>query len=354
MILVLCLLIGADYLSAWTAPTAVPTGSNVAAPVNTGGVSQIKSGGLGVGALDVAGGVLVRGTSDVNDLDLTVTGRVGAAEYCDENGENCGSVAGGGWVSTNQVVYSGSITGSGAVDTGGIDLNLAAIVGARATLVYLHVTTSQNTTNSFTFKPKGVAGVQGSTVGSGVGAGASGLQLFGSANRMGYVTVATNAAGIILMQSYATQNVEVRLIGYIGASGNSASGLPACGNGETLISNGGVWSCGVPSGSTGPMLVNGQHSEKQCTDLGGTVYTSGADKFCQFAQASCPAGWALYQQWTTTQGGSSACTNMCWGPCYLTRHAWSNTTPETCSENRTTNCENPGSCRAVPTQVGCY
>lgn len=219
---VLALLIAGDALFAWTAPGAVPPSGNVAAPVHTGDASQIKIGGLGVGALDVAGGAIVRGTPEPADVDLTVTGRVGAREYCDENGQNCSSAAGGGgggaWVPTDVVLHNGSITGSVGADTGGIDLNLSGIVGARETLVQLYVTTSQNTSNSFTFKPKGVAGVQGTTVGSGVGAGSASLQIQGSTNRIGYVTVTTNDQGIILMQSYATQNVEVRLVGYMGSA----------------------------------------------------------------------------------------------------------------------------------------
>lgn len=96
LLIVLCILAGADYLGAWTAPAAVPPASNVTAPVNVGAVSQIKLGGLGVNALDVAGGAVVRGTASTTDLDLRVPGRVGAREYCDENGQNCVTTAGGG------------------------------------------------------------------------------------------------------------------------------------------------------------------------------------------------------------------------------------------------------------------
>jgi hypothetical protein len=201
-------LVGFHSLSAsWTPPTATPPGNNVAAAVNIGSTTQVKVGNF-------MANIVAAATS------------TWSPRYCDELGNNCftpATLSGGGWVAANQQIYSGSITGSGTGDTGGVDLNLSSIVGARETLVQLQVTTSDNTTNSFVFKPKGVAGVQGSTVGSGVGAGSAGLQLFGTANRMGYVTVTTNAAGIILMQSYATQNVTVRLVGYIGASGQSTS-----------------------------------------------------------------------------------------------------------------------------------
>lgn len=52
---ILVLLAGFDTLSAWTKPTAAPTGGNVAAPLNTGGAQQIKTGALGTGSLDVTG-----------------------------------------------------------------------------------------------------------------------------------------------------------------------------------------------------------------------------------------------------------------------------------------------------------
>ncbi len=146
--------------------------------------------------------------------------------------------------------------------------------------------------------------------------------------------------------------------GYCAGNGQNCSGpLPTCSSGQTLVADAsGSWVCGTATPVPPPTawLVNNQHSESQCTSLGGTVLTDGSARFCRFNQASCPAGWAQYLQWTTTQGGGSACGSMCWGPCSLPRHAWSNTRPATCSEGRTTNCENPGSCRAVPTQVGCY
>ncbi len=202
------LLVGFHSLSAsWTPPTATPPGDNVAPVVNTGSTTQVKTGNFG--------GAVVAATAEMR-----------SDRYCNGLGTSCFTIGSstGGWVATNQQIYNGAITGSGFGDTGGVDLNLSSIVGERETLVQLMVTTVDNTSNSFSFKPKGVAGVQGSTVGSGAGSGAAGLQIYGSANRIGYVTVTTNNQGIVLMQSYTTQNVTVRLVGYIDESIISAVG----------------------------------------------------------------------------------------------------------------------------------
>ncbi len=49
-ILVICFAVG-FYVIAWTEPTAVPPGGNVAAPINVGLISQVKQGALGVGGV---------------------------------------------------------------------------------------------------------------------------------------------------------------------------------------------------------------------------------------------------------------------------------------------------------------
>jgi len=60
----------------WANPTEAPTGGNVAAPINTSGTTQTKSGNFG--AVDV----FAAGTS-------TATLGMRALVYCDLNGENC-------------------------------------------------------------------------------------------------------------------------------------------------------------------------------------------------------------------------------------------------------------------------
>ncbi len=84
--LVLALLVGFDYLNAWTIPTEIAPGGNIATPVNTGSENQIKSAAFAANEL----------------LATTVTGsdKMMSGQYCDLNGENCwnpefGSATGG-------------------------------------------------------------------------------------------------------------------------------------------------------------------------------------------------------------------------------------------------------------------
>jgi len=70
LVLGLSLALAASYLNAWTGPTQTAPSGNVAAPVNLSGISQIKSGGLGVAS-------------------LLSTGSIGASQYCDASGGNC-------------------------------------------------------------------------------------------------------------------------------------------------------------------------------------------------------------------------------------------------------------------------
>ena len=46
---IIALALGINYLSAWTGPTALPPGNNVAAPLNVTGTPQVKNGNLSVG-----------------------------------------------------------------------------------------------------------------------------------------------------------------------------------------------------------------------------------------------------------------------------------------------------------------
>jgi len=97
---VVALLIGCvltvNYLqAAWSPPLADPPNDNVDAPINIGTNDQVKNGGLSVDALAVFGNQYVEdsltvGTTSLSqNLSVDVDGRVGATEYCDENGENC-------------------------------------------------------------------------------------------------------------------------------------------------------------------------------------------------------------------------------------------------------------------------
>jgi hypothetical protein len=96
IILGLIIAVGAGYVSAWTAPTQSPTGGNVAAPINVGLNSQIKSGILTLAHLF---------TSDltVTNPDGSVTG-IPTGSVLVADGTNTGKVkwgtigAGGSYV----------------------------------------------------------------------------------------------------------------------------------------------------------------------------------------------------------------------------------------------------------------
>lgn len=103
----------ANWASAPGAPTYCPTGySGCDAPINVSKTSQVKTGGLGIGAAFSTKGktILAHGQNEpviADNLRAKVYGRVGAKAYCDEEGNNCivpGTVTpgggGGGGIST--------------------------------------------------------------------------------------------------------------------------------------------------------------------------------------------------------------------------------------------------------------
>lgn len=119
-ITVAVLTIGTGYaLANWTAPKypppTCPTGDpGCDAPINVSKTSQVKSGGLGIGAAFSTRGktILAHGQNEpviADNLRAKVYGRVGAKAYCDEEGNNCivpgtvtpgGGGGGGGGIST--------------------------------------------------------------------------------------------------------------------------------------------------------------------------------------------------------------------------------------------------------------
>ncbi len=157
---------------------------------------------------------------------------------------------------------------------------------------------------------------------------------------------------------------EMRAARYCDPLGNNCfSDLPSCGNGQTLVSNNGEWSCGtMPSGTPPPPvdpLIGNIHTRTQCTDLGGTVVTSGSAVFCRFNQTSCPSGWLQYENWSQTS--ASSC-RSCAGSCTTGAHAFNNIPRESCTYQNgwvsigkgECNASGFGNCSAAITAVGCY
>ncbi len=106
LIIAVTLLIGLDYVGAWTAPIATPPSGNVDAPVHTGSANQSKSGNLfasEVGGLRASadiemlsprycnedGTVCLEPGGDADVANLNASSSVNSAQYCDENGANC-------------------------------------------------------------------------------------------------------------------------------------------------------------------------------------------------------------------------------------------------------------------------
>jgi len=146
------LLVGLNYLNAWTGPPANPPRNNVEAPINTSSNSQDKNGGLGVTTL-VANEVqssLVKAISPESE--------VWADKYCNENGENCsdstgtgseidfggsgylGQVGGGGGGTVVKTCPDGSVLTGASINAGryvdGINLICTKIDGTSYTQTY--------------------------------------------------------------------------------------------------------------------------------------------------------------------------------------------------------------------------
>ena len=121
--------------------------------------------------------------------------------------------------------------------------------------------------------------------------------------------------------------------------------------------------------SIGLDLVYGMHSSDQCTNLGGTVVTDGADKFCRFNQASCPFGWFEYENWSTTINNVRAtlcgvaphCRTscicgaaICCGP-WTGTHTWANIEPEVVTYTPVVPCApSSATCSSTIVERGCY
>ena len=108
-------------MAAWVGPTATAPNGNTPPPINEGTVEQLKRGPLGVSDyFGVIGRAYIKDSLVINNPTLTpdggllldVNGKVGAMEYCDENGNNCVATSGIG-------AQQGSLIGSCRVNAAG-------------------------------------------------------------------------------------------------------------------------------------------------------------------------------------------------------------------------------------------
>ena len=112
------------HAAPWADPTATPPGNNAAEPINISNSGQAKSGGLMVNTGGALIGLIVQngsmGIGDVTPdagLKLDVEGKVGATEYCDQNGENCRTLTDTGMTHLGNFNAGVAIAGSSVINT---------------------------------------------------------------------------------------------------------------------------------------------------------------------------------------------------------------------------------------------
>ena len=113
---------------------------------------------------------------------------------------------------------------------------------------------------------------------------------------------------------------------------------------------------------TGSMLYGGNHIPTDCTNIGGTVVSIGADNICKMSGSSCVSPWISYNNYTTTTAVTCIGTNAsgCTGAtnCTTLSHAFSSSAVETCAYKNRTKVffctDSAQTCTATISQVGCY
>lgn len=115
---------------------------------------------------------------------------------------------------------------------------------------------------------------------------------------------------------------------------------------------------GVSFQACGVYLVNGIHTESECTDNGGSVVSDGSgNDFCRFSLSSCPSGWSQYEDWSTTESKYCKIDDFCTCcihdmQCTTGEHSWSNSIRESCNyEDESCNVYD---CNANVNSIGCY
>ncbi|MCK4997680.1 hypothetical protein KAS08_05225 [Candidatus Pacearchaeota archaeon] len=106
-------------------------------------------------------------------------------------------------------------------------------------------------------------------------------------------------------------------------------------------------------------LVYSDHTDINCTEMGGEIYKDDIYSFCRFDGATCPTGWNQFLDWSTTIPIDDCREHLpfpfdpSFQPCNTKFHDFSNTRQEYC------NCLYPGDDQyeryfAPIKEIGCY
>ena len=104
------------YAQSFTEPPSAPPNNNAYAPLDTSSQGQAKAGGLDLNSSGAPNGLIVeQGNVGIGTptpaTTLNVIGKVGAAAYCDVNGNNCTTSLGSGPLPSYNDLPSGAMAG---------------------------------------------------------------------------------------------------------------------------------------------------------------------------------------------------------------------------------------------------
>lgn len=128
----------------------------------------------------------------------------------------------------------------------------------------------------------------------------------------------------------------------VNCTSDAPAGLPTppvCNlSNRALQWDGSNWSCATIAGGGGggPTIVNGDHTQQDCLDAGGTINTVdfGGDVLCTFSGFGCPGGWTNYGRYKRNAKSCSGSATCNPGSCTLAGGWISNTGARTCNYKR--------------------